>query len=153
MRRGLEAVAAAEPGGAAPAFRGAAGGTSGPLFGALIGGIEAALAGRQDLAAALAHATGQISKLGMAKRGDKTMLDALIPAAEAAEAAGGASGDEAAQAAADAAREGAEATEGMAARRGRARYVENGGVGHPDAGARSVAEILSEYATFSKVNR
>ena len=40
----------------------------------------------------------------------------------------------------------------MTARRGRARYVENGGVGHPDAGARSVAEILSEYATFSKVD-
>ena len=149
MRRGLEAVAAAEAGTAAQAFRGAAGGASGALFGALIGGIESALYGRRDLASALEHAAGQISRLGMAKRGDKTMLDALIPAAEAASAAP--DGD-AAQAAAEAARRGAEETFGMTARRGRARYVENGGVGHGDAGARSVAEILSEYATFSKVD-
>ena len=84
MRRGLEAVAAAEPGSAAQAFRGAAGGASGTLFGALVGGLEAALAGDRDLPSALAHAAGHIAKLGMAKRGDKTMLDALIPAAEAA---------------------------------------------------------------------
>ena len=150
MRRGLEAVAAAEPGTAAQAFRGAAGGASGTLFGALVGGLEAALAGEKDLSSALAHAAGQVAKLGMAKPGDKTMLDALIPAAEAASAApnGGA-----AQAAAEAARRGAEATTQMAARRGRARYVENGGIGHGDAGARSVAEMLSEYARFSKVRR
>ena len=84
MRRGLEAVAAAEPGTAAQAFRGAAGGASGTLFGALVGGLEAALAGEKDLSSALAHAAGQVAKLGMAKRGDKTMLDALVPAAEAA---------------------------------------------------------------------
>ena len=150
MRRGLEAVAAAEPGTAAQAFRGAAGGASGTLFGAFVGGLEAALAGEKDLPSALAHAAEQIAKLGMAKRGDKTMLDALIPAAEAAEAAP--NGDSA-QAAAEAARRGADATTRMTARRGRARYVENGGVGHGDAGARSVAEMLSEYARFSKVGR
>ena len=150
MRRGLEAAAAADPGTAGQAFRGAAGGASGTLFGALVGGLEAALAGEKDLPSALAHAAGQIAKLGMAKRGDKTMLDALIPAAEAAS---GAPGGKAAQAAARAAWDGAEATARMAARRGRARYVENGGIGHGDAGARSVAEMLSEYARFSKVSR
>ena len=150
MRRGLEAVAAAQPGVAGQAFRGAAGGASGALFGALVGGIEAALDGRQDLPSALTHAAERIARLGMAKPGDKTMLDALIPAAEAA---GGAPRGEAAQAAAEAARDGAAATAGMAARRGRARYVENGGVGHRDAGARSVAEILSWYATHSKAGR
>lgn len=149
MRRGLEAVAAAEPGAVAQAFRGAAGGTSGTLFAALIGGLERVLDGRRDLPSALEHAAGRISKLGMAQRGDKTMLDALIPAAEAARAAP--DGD-AARAAARAARRGAEETSGMTARRGRARYVENGGVGHADAGARSVAEILSEYARFSKAS-
>ena len=87
MRRGLEAAATADAGAAAKAFRGAAGGASGTLFGALVGGLEAALAGEKDLPSALAHAAGQIAKLGMAKRGDKTMLDALIPAAEAAGAA------------------------------------------------------------------
>ena len=154
MRRGLEAVAAAEaatdPGTAAQVFRAAAGGASGTLFGALVGGLEATLAGEKDLPSALAHAAGQIAKLGMAKRGDKTMLDALIPAAEAA---GAAPNGGTAQAAAEAARRGAEATTRMTARRGRARYVENGGVGHGDAGARSVAEMLSEYARFSKVRQ
>ena len=162
MRRGLEAVTTAEPGTAAQAFTGAepgtaaqaftgaAGGASGTLFGALVGGLEAALAGDRDLSSALAHAAGQVAKLGMAKRGDKTMLDALVPAAEAA---GAALNGDAAQAAAEAARRGAEATTQMAARRGRARYVENGGIGHGDAGARSVAEMLSEYARFSKARR
>ena len=150
MRRGLEAAAAADPGTAAQAFRSVAGGASGTLFGALVGGLEAALAGERDLPSALAHAAGQIAKIGMAKRGDKTMLDALIPAAEAA---GAAPCGDAAHAAAEAARRGAEATARMTARRGRARYVENGGIGHGDAGARSVAEMLSEYARFSKARR
>ena len=150
MRRGLEAVVGAEPGTAARAFTSAAGGASALLFGALVGELEAAIAGRRDPQSALAQAAAQIAKLGMAKRGDKTMLDALIPAAEAA---GGAPGEEAARAAADAARSGAAETVDMTARRGRARYVENGGVGHRDAGATSVAEILSEYATFAKVSR
>ena len=150
MRRGLEAVAAAEPGSAARAFRGAAGGASGTLFGALVGGIEAVLAGRQDLATALSRAARQISSLGMAKQGDKTMLDALIPAAEAASAAPSGA---AAQAAAEAAGDGAAATAGMVAKRGRARHVENGGVGHGDAGARSVAEMLAELARFTKADR
>ena len=69
----------------------------------------------------------------MARAGDKTMLDALIPAARATDARG-------------AARAGAEATRAMAARRGRARHVEGAGVGHLDAGAVSVAEILELYA-------
>ena len=150
MRRGLEAAAAADAGAAAQAFSGAAGGASGMLFGALVGAVEAALAGERDLPSALARAAARIEKLGMARRGDKTMLDALVPAAEAASAA--AEGD-AAQAAAEAARSGAAETVGMTARRGRARYVENGGLGHGDAGARSVAEILSEYARFSKASR
>ena len=150
MRRGLEAVAEAEPGAAAQAFRGAAGGASGALFGALIGGIEAALEGRQDLPSALECSAAQIARLGMAKRGDKTMLDALIPAAEAA---GAVRGGDTERAAAGAAREGAASTAAMTARRGRARYVENGGVGHQDAGARSVAEILAEYERFSRKHR
>ena len=150
MRRGLEAAATAEPGTAAQAFRGAAGGASGTLFGPLIGGLEAALAGDRDLPSALARAAGNIAKLGMAKRGDKTMLDALIPAAEAASAAPSGA---AVQVAAEAAGDGAAATAGMVARRGRARYVENGGVGHRDAGACSVAEMLAELARFTTTDR
>jgi hypothetical protein len=64
------------------------------------------------------------------------MLDALIPAAGAVDLAG----------TVKAARAGMEATRKMAARRGRAKYVEGAGVGHVDAGAVSVAEILEVYA-------
>jgi len=49
-------------------------------------------------------------------------------------------------AAALAAKNGFLATKPMAAKRGRARYVEGAGVGHLDAGAMSVAEILDEFA-------
>ena len=78
------------------------------------------------------------------------MLDALIPAAEAASAAPSGT---AAQAAAQAAGDGAAATVGMVAKRGRARYAESGGVGHGDAGARSVAEMLAELARFTTADR
>ena len=81
----------------------------------------------------IADAARRIAMLGQARAGDRTMLDALLPAAQAADLG----------AAAEAARGGAAATAGMSARRGRARYVEGAGLGHVDAGARSVAEILS----------
>ena len=63
------------------------------------------------------------------------MLDAIVPAARAFIAGGF---DLAARAAAD----GAEATAAMPARRGRARNVENGGIGCVDPGAASVVLIL-----------
>ena len=150
MRRGLEAVVAAEDEPVAKAFRTAAGGASGSLFGAVLGAMEAVLAGDQDLAPALSGATERISRLGMAKAGDKTMLDALIPAAEAAREADGA---KAPRAAAEAAQAGSEATAAMAAKRGRTRYVEGAGTGHIDAGAVSVAEILSHYAEHMETQR
>ena len=133
--RGLRA-AAAEPETAAAAFRAAAGGASGSLWAQVLSVLLAAEAG-EPLGPALARAAARIAQVGGAARGDRTMLDALLPAAEA--------GDDPA-AAARAAREGAEATAGMAARRGRARYVEGAGQGHADAGARSVAEALAVLA-------
>ncbi|MEO0503554.1 MAG: DAK2 domain-containing protein, partial [Pseudomonadota bacterium] len=88
--------------------------------------------GAMDLPEALAEAAAKITQIGEAVAGDKTMLDALIPAAA----------EETPLGAAEAARNGAEATHMLAAKRGRARYVEGAGVGHVDAGATSVAEIL-----------
>lgn len=131
--KGLRATVGAE----APekAFRRAAGGASGSLFAVVIGALGKAGAGA-DLGASLGDAAAKISVLGQAKAGDKTMLDALLPAAEA----------EGAAAAAAAAAAGRDATQAMAAKRGRAKYVEGAGVGHVDAGATSVAEILAAYA-------
>lgn len=139
MLKGLRAAAAA-PDDPARAFRVAAGGASGSLFGLLVAALAAA--DRVPLGPALADAARKIALAGQARPGDKTMLDALIPAAEAASAAPGG----AAAAAAAAARTGAEATRAMAARRGRAKHVEGAGVGHLDAGAVSVAEMLEAFA-------
>jgi len=134
MLKGLRAAGAAAD---APdkAFRKAAGGASGSLFAQVIAALDKAANGA-DLAEALDNAATRIATLGQAKPGEKTMLDALIPAAAANDA------QQAARAAAD----GRDATREMAAKRGRAKYVEGAGVGHIDAGATSVAELLDIYA-------
>ena len=140
MLRGLNAARQAPAGEETKAFRRASGGASGSLFGAVLGELAKYLAGTSDLATALNEAVRKVKMLGQAETGDKTMLDALIPAAEAAGA--GRPPKEVARASA----EGAASTTAMQAKRGRARYVEAGGKGHPDAGARSVAEILAVLA-------
>jgi len=66
------------------------------------------------------------------------MLDALLPAAQT----------ENIDAAVLAAQQGAESTINMVAKRGRAKHVENGGAGHKDAGATSVAAMLSVFSQY-----
>lgn len=133
MLRGLRAAAdAPDP---VVAFRTAAGGASGSLFAQVLAALVAHQGG-EPLPAALTRAATRIAAIGQAKPGDRTMLDALLPAAAAPDT----------QAAAIAAREGAEATRAMPARRGRARHVEGAGLGHVDAGAMSVAEMLAVVA-------
>jgi phosphoenolpyruvate---glycerone phosphotransferase subunit DhaL len=122
------------------AFRSATGGASGSLFAQIIAATLAAEAGA-SLADALSLAAQRVGQIGQAKLGDKTMLDALIPASIAANDHGDPAGAAVAAAAA-----GLEATRAMAARRGRARYVEGAGVGHLDAGARSVVVCLDVLA-------
>lgn len=133
--KGLRAAAQVD---ASPekAFRRAAGGASGSLFAVVIAALGKADAGA-DLGASLGEAATKIGMLGQAKPGDKTMLDALIPAAATTTPLG----------AATAATMGRDATRNMAAKRGRAKYVEGAGVGHVDAGATSIAEILEAFAS------
>lgn len=133
--KGLRA-AADNPDAPAKAFRKAAGGASGSLFATIIGALHDVESGEAKLPDALARAADRISQMGQAKQGDKTILDALIPASLATDA----------QSAALAAQQGCEATREMTAKRGRAKYVERAGVGHIDAGATSVAEIMDEFA-------
>ncbi len=134
MLKGLRAAAAADD---APekAFRKAAGGASGSLFAQVIAALTRIDAGA-PVGPSLAEAAEKIALIGQAKPGDKTMLDALLPAAEA----------ESLAAAAEAADQGRAATVEMTAKRGRARYVEGAGVGHVDAGATSVTELLRIWA-------
>jgi dihydroxyacetone kinase-like protein len=127
----------------------ATGGTSGPLLGmwfralAQAGGDADAVA-LTDLAAAVADGAAAIGRLGGAQVGDKTMLDAFVPASEALSAAAAEGADTAAalQRAAAAATAGAEATVELEARRGRSSYVGDAARGVPDPGARAVALLF-----------
>ena len=89
-----------------------------------------------------------MAQLGGAAPGDKTMLDALLPAldamAAALEAGAGLSG--ALGAARTAADEGAAATVPMQARKGRASYLGERSVGHQDPGATSSALLIGAFA-------
>ncbi|WP_445337079.1 dihydroxyacetone kinase subunit DhaL [Clavibacter sp. CFBP 8614] len=132
------------------------GGASGPLLGTAYLKASAAVAGRVDLdGAALADlleaAVGGIVLRGKAERGDKTMVDAWGPAAEAARAAdAGTAPADVLAAAADAAERGAEATEPLVARKGRASYLGERAVGHRDPGAQSSALILRAAASTAR---
>ncbi len=113
----------------------AVGGTTGPIWG--IGLLRGAEAIDRGSAAAVRAAADGVAELGGAQPGDRTLLDALVPVATALEAGA----DPAA-----AAREGAAHTAALSARRGRASYVPGGGVGHVDAGAQAVADIVEAVA-------
>ena len=131
------------------------GGASGPLYGTAFLRASASVAqapedatGGSLLALALAAAATGVGGLGKSTTGEKTMLDALVPGAEAAQAAvdrGGSSADVAA-AARDAALAGAEATIPMLATKGRASYLGERSVGHQDPGATSLALLLDVLA-------
>ncbi|MGW5698724.1 DAK2 domain-containing protein, partial [Streptomyces asiaticus] len=86
-----------------------------------------------------------ISLIGGAAAGDKTMLDALLPAVEAL---GGGTGSFAA--AGEAAEKGALATVPMLARKGRASYLGERSVGHQDPGATSSALIIGALAEAAR---
>lgn len=123
---------------------GISGGSAGPLYGTLIEGLAAPLAPETEtidagtLKAMLAGSLASLREITTAKRGDKTMMDALIPAVEAARKAEGGVADVLAVAAA-AASEGARSTEAVASRFGRARSYGDKTIGTPDAGAMSTA--------------
>lgn len=130
------------------------GGASGPLYGSAFRRAGKALGQEQDasaesLAAALADALTAIQKLGAAAVGDKTMVDALSPAADAFQAAvkEGAGLEVAAKRALAAATEGAAATIPLQARKGRASYLGPRSVGHQDPGATSTVLLFRALVT------
>ena len=98
-----------------------------------------------DWAAAFAAAVSSIGELGGANPGDRTMLDALLPAANtlASGLAGGTAPREAWAHAVQAARVGAAATARMHPRLGRAAYLGERVLGTPDAGAEAVVIWLA----------
>lgn len=133
------------------------GGATCPLFGSFFMGLAEGLKGADApdaSAAATAFETGlaALRKQTPAQPGDKTMLDAMIPAVEAlrqASAAGADLGDAFARAA-DAAEAGAKATAPLRARQGRARNLGDRSIGSPDPGATSVGLLFRGFAEALK---
>lgn len=95
----------------------------------------------------LAAAQAEISDLGGAAPGDKTMVDALDAARAAAESAGAVPAADCLRTVADAARAGAEATATMPARMGRASRLGDRSLGSADAGATSFALVMDAVAS------
>ena len=125
------------------------GGASGPLYGTVFREAAKALPAEPsdaDLAAALRAGLDGLRRLGGATEGDKTMVDAWVPALAALEADIGAGLPTAAASAAEAARAGAAATVPMQARKGRASYLGPRSVGHQDPGATSTALLFEALA-------
>ncbi|HEY8346725.1 MAG TPA: dihydroxyacetone kinase subunit DhaL [Symbiobacteriaceae bacterium] len=120
------------------------GGAAGPLYGTAFLRMGSQLAGKQevtlqDLPKLMEVAIAGIQQRGKAVRGEKTMLDALIPAKEALDAAL-AAGKPAVEALSDAvaaAAEGVEYTKTIKATKGRASYLGERSIGHQDPGATS----------------
>jgi phosphoenolpyruvate---glycerone phosphotransferase subunit DhaL len=125
------------------------GGAAGPLYGTLFLQMGTASAGKQELdlggwTSALEAAVDGVKARGKAEPGDKTMIDALVPAVDALRAAtdDGSGLADALRRSADAAGQGVEATIPMEARRGRASYLGPRSVGHQDPGATSAHLLL-----------
>ena len=132
----------------------AVGGSAGPLYGTAFLKSGMAMAGKteislDDFLACLKVAIEGVQQRGRAVRGEKTMLDAMIPALEAMAAARASGGDAKAilSAGIAAARGGVEFTKTIAATKGRASYIGERSIGHQDPGATSFTFLLEAIST------
>ena len=156
MRAAVEKLDGDEPGDVGGIMKGVAmsliskvGGASGPLYGTFFLQFGTAAGDAAELSPeawgdCFDAAVAGVKARGKAEPGDKTMLDALLPAGEALRAAlGEGAGLGAALArAASAADEGVAATIPLVARKGRASYLGERSAGHQDPGATSSALLV-----------
>jgi dihydroxyacetone kinase-like protein len=129
------------------------GGAGGPLYGTLFMQMGTATAGKSELepedwAGALDAAVDGVQMRGKAEVGDKTMIDALVPARDSFRSAlaDGASFSEALSKSAEGAEEGMRATIPLVARKGRASYLGERSAGHQDPGATSSQLLIKTAA-------
>ena len=129
------------------------GGASGPLYGTGFMKMGGVLKGKADVSVpdfltGLQAAIEGIMQRGRSTKGEKTMLDAMIPAKEAMEAKWAETSDAKAAFAAGvaAAWEGVEFTKTIAATKGRASYLGERSIGHQDPGATSFTMVLEIVA-------
>jgi dihydroxyacetone kinase-like protein len=156
MRKALEKLDSADQadGGAvlktvAMALVSSVGGAAGPLYGTLFLQMGSALAGNEDVdlaawTAAWRKGLEGVQARGKAEPGDKTMVDALIPAIAALEQAPDL--DAGLQAAVQGAQEGMQATIPLVARKGRASYLGDRSKDHQDPGATSTYYLFKSAA-------
>lgn len=129
------------------------GGASGPIWGSAFLGAAKSVKGKTEIELAefaqlMQSAVDAIQNRGKAQLGDKTLLDALIPATESLKASSLTGNNilEAMQLSAEAAKAGAEKTKDMVASKGRASYVGERSLSFPDAGAMALGIIFTEIA-------
>jgi len=156
MQKALEKLQAneqADPGAVlktvAMALVSSVGGAAGPLYGTLFLQMGAAMAGQAEvdlpgLAAAWRTGMEGVQSRGKAQPGDKTMVDALLPAIEALEQAPDLDGGLAA--ALQGAEQGMHATTPLVARKGRASYLGERSKDHQDPGATSTYYLFKSAA-------
>jgi len=123
------------------------GGASGPLYGTFFLQAAPAANGKHELSAEelarVFHAGLQgLMNRGKAAVGEKTMVDALVPAIDALQAAGSGSLADALARAVEAAKKGADSTVQLVAKKGRASYLGERSAGHLDPGAASSVLLL-----------
>lgn len=135
------------------AIMGVDGGATGPLLGSFFLGMSDAVADKRPvdakgLAALFAAGLEALQKTSKAQVGDKTMMDALVPAVAALRSAADGGSDVAAAlaAAASAAEQGALSTRNFPAKFGRARNLGDRTIGHQDPGATSVSLMFRGFA-------
>ena len=137
------------------ALMSAIGGASGPLFAMVLLELAKASLGEESLSAAafqegISNAAAAVQRLGKAQQGDKTMLDVLMPVSEALKATN--SLKETLELAFETATKAAVGTSELAAKKGRAQYVQGGGIGHPDPGCVSLALVFEVFLnTYQEV--
>ncbi len=129
------------------------GGASGPLYGMFFIQMGTAALGHEtltidELATAFEAGVGGVQRIGKAQPGDKTMLEALLPARDALRTAAtdGLAVATALERAAAAAEAGMLATVPLVARKGRASYLGERSAGHQDPGATSSFFLLRAAA-------
>ena len=125
------------------------GGASGPLYGTFlmrVGGAWPKEESAAGLGAALRAGLEGIIQRGKAKVGDKTMVDALVPALRAYDAAAGDGIAAALMAAAKASAAGRDSTTALIARKGRASYLGERSAGVQDPGATSMTLLIEAAA-------
>jgi dihydroxyacetone kinase-like protein len=156
MRKALEKLGTAEPADPGAALKTVAmtlissvGGAAGPLYGTLFLQLANATSGQAEIDLAVFQTAWRkalegVQARGRAEPGDKTMVDALLPAVQALEGATDLEGG--LRAAERAAREGMESTTPLIARKGRASYLGERSRDHQDPGATSTYYLFKSAA-------